>query len=278
MKVWKIAAFSNSGVGGNPAGVVVAKILPSAPVMQKIAADVGFSETVFAARAPNGESYRTRYFSPETEVPFCGHATIALGAVLGRMYGPKVYPLTLNNAEISVESWVEEDTMQVALQSPSTHSKKLDEQSVSDLLTLFSLAPSDLDERLSPARIHGGSDHLFLAVNDRRTLTRLSYDLQRGKAFMHTQKVATIMLVYARDDQSFDVRNAFASAGVFEDPATGAAASAFSGYLRDIGWPHQGQIHITQGEDMGMKSLITAQIPSEKGTSIRISGSAREMG
>jgi len=44
--------------------------------MQDIAADVGFSETVFAA--PQGDGWVARYFSPETEVPFCGHATTTL--------------------------------------------------------------------------------------------------------------------------------------------------------------------------------------------------------
>jgi PhzF family phenazine biosynthesis protein len=46
--------------------------------MQKVAADVGYSESVFAA--PVGDAWRVRYFAPEVEVNFCGHATIALGA------------------------------------------------------------------------------------------------------------------------------------------------------------------------------------------------------
>jgi PhzF family phenazine biosynthesis protein len=47
--------------------------------MQRIAADVGYSETVFAT--PEQDRWRIRYFAPEAEVEFCGHATIALGAV-----------------------------------------------------------------------------------------------------------------------------------------------------------------------------------------------------
>ena len=52
----------------------------------------------------------------------------------------------------------------------------------------------------------------------------------------------------------------FAAGGLVEDPATGAAAAAFAGYLRDLGWPHGGAIDIVQGEDMGFKSLIHAEI------------------
>ena len=51
--------------------------------MQRIAAEVGYSETAFAMR--DGDRWRVRYFSPEAEVPFCGHATIALGAALAVM-------------------------------------------------------------------------------------------------------------------------------------------------------------------------------------------------
>lgn len=74
MDVLKIAAFSDGNSGGNPAGVVIADNLPNDQEMQRIAAKVGFSETAFAM--PSGTSWRVRYFSPESEVPFCGHATI----------------------------------------------------------------------------------------------------------------------------------------------------------------------------------------------------------
>ena len=64
---------------------------------------------------------------------------------------------------------------------------------------------------------------------------------------------------------------------MYEDPATGAAAAALAGYLRDLGWPHGGAIDIVQGEDMGMKSLLRAEILPVAGESIRVSGTARLM-
>jgi PhzF family phenazine biosynthesis protein len=71
--------------------------------------------------------------------------------------------------------------------------------------------------------------------------------------------------------------NPFASGGVYEDPATGAATAALGGYLRDLGWPHGGVIDIIQGEDMGQRSLLRAEIPPEPGSAIRVSGTARLM-
>ncbi|HIC1809240.1 TPA: PhzF family phenazine biosynthesis protein, partial [Klebsiella variicola] len=84
-------------------------------------------------------------------------------------------------------------------------------------------------------------------------------------------------LVYVEGEQIFHTRNPFAYGGVYEDPATGAASAAFAGYLRDINWPHGGSIDLIQGEDMGMRSLIRAEIADELGSSIRVSGQARLM-
>jgi PhzF family phenazine biosynthesis protein len=105
----------------------------------------------------------------------------------------------------------------------------------------------------------------------------MRYDFARGRALMEEAGLITIALVAAENPQLFHVRNAFAAGGVVEDPATGAAAAAFAGYLRDIGWPHQGVIDIVQGEDMGMRSLIRAEIDTPIGGSIRVSGTARIM-
>ncbi len=130
---------------------------------------------------------------------------------------------------------------------------------------------------MPPAKIHGGADHLVLALTDRTDLSAMSYDLDAGRALMREHGLVTIMLVHIRSNTDFDVRNAFASGGVLEDPATGAAAAAFAGYLRDLGWPHQNRIRIIQGEDMGAKSVIEAEFSDEPGRSIRISGATRNM-
>ncbi|HET9902021.1 MAG TPA: PhzF family phenazine biosynthesis isomerase, partial [Actinomycetes bacterium] len=80
--VHRLAAFSADPAGGNPAGVVPDARGLSDRDMLQIAADVGYSETAFLVDAGNGR-YDVRYFSPLAEVPFCGHATIASGVLLG---------------------------------------------------------------------------------------------------------------------------------------------------------------------------------------------------
>ncbi|KJC50318.1 PhzF family phenazine biosynthesis protein [Bradyrhizobium sp. LTSP849] len=273
--VLRIAAFSDGSRGGNPAGVWIGDVLPDASTMQAIAAEVGFSETAFAA--PEGEAWRVRYFSPLMEVPFCGHATIALGAALAHRYGDRSFGLHLNDAVISVSGQRDGSTIAAALQSPPTRSAPLDASLRDELLDLFGYTASDLDPKLLPAKIHGGADHAVLALRSRDALARMTYQFERGRALMDKAGLVTIALVTVETARLFHVRNAFAAGGVVEDPATGAAAAAFAGYLRDIGWPHGGAIDIVQGEDMGARSLIRAEIGEIAGGSIRVSGTARFM-
>jgi PhzF family phenazine biosynthesis protein len=275
MKVLKIAAFSDGDTGGNPAGVAICDVLPDASDMQAIAAQVGFSETAFAV--PSGPGWRVRYFSPESEVPFCGHATIALGAALALRHGDGVFALTLNHAEITVEGGRSGDGVAAALQSPPNRSRPAAPAIVAEALGLFGYTLDDLDPRIPPAVAHGGADHLVLALRSRAALAAMKYDLDAGRRLMNRESLVTILLAYSESAQRFHTRNPFASGGVYEDPATGAATAAFAGYLRDIAWPHGGVIDIVQGEDMGVPSRLRAEISPEPRSSIRVSGTARFM-
>ncbi|WP_095200792.1 PhzF family phenazine biosynthesis protein [Mesorhizobium carmichaelinearum] len=275
MNVLKIAAFSDGNTGGNPAGVLIGDVLPDAAEMQRLAAEVGFSETAFAA--PDGDNWRVRYFSPESEVPFCGHATIALGAALVRQFGDGIFPLTLNQASITVEGFRDGANVAAALQSPPTRSKPAPPQLIAEALALFGYATTDLDPAIPPALIHGGADHLVLALKSREALAAMRYDLKAGQILMRREGLVTILLAHAETPRLFHTRNPFASGGVYEDPATGASTAAFAGYLRDIRWPHGGAIDVVQGEDMAMRSRLHADIPAETGSSIRVSGTARMM-
>ena len=280
--ILRIAAFSDGFEGGNPAGVWLGSALPPADEMQRMAHAVGFSETAFAAPAgeagEEGGGWRVRYFSPASEVPFCGHATIALGAALAGAHGDGVFALTLNQAAITVEGRREASGLvSAALQSPPTFSRPADPALVTAALALFGYGEDDLDPRIPPGFAHAGANHLVLALDRREWLAAMRYDLEAGRALMAAHGLTTIVLAWAEGPQLFHTRNPFAIGGVYEDPATGAGTAALAGYLRDIGWPHGGAIDVVQGEDMGMRSRLHAAIGAAAGGSIRVSGTARFM-
>jgi PhzF family phenazine biosynthesis protein len=218
-----------------------------------------------------------RYFAPEIEVPFCGHATIALGAALALAHGDGTFTLHLNDSRITVTGQRKDAVLMAALQSPPTRSAPAPQSLLQVALDLFSYNAADLDRRLPPAIAEAGARHLVLALKSRQALAGMHYDLEHGRRFMTANRIVTVSLVHAETDTLFHARNPFAAGGVYEDPATGAAAAALAWYLRDLGWPHGGTIEVLQGQDMGVPSRLRAEITSEAGASIRVSGAARLM-
>ena len=269
MTVQKLASFTREGQGGNPAGVLLADLLPAAEDMQRVAAEVGYSETAFAA--PEGPGWRVRYFAPEGEVPFCGHATIALGAALGQAHGAAIYPLHLNDTEISVEAYEEGGTWGARLVSPPTRHSLADPDLLTEAMSLFGLTRDDLDPLIPAAKVHGGADHLALALARGDSVTAMAYDFDAGAAFMQRYGFVTVTLFHRVASDLIHARNAFAGHGVYEDPATGAAAAALAGYLRDSG-VQSGPFRVLQGQEMGRPSELWVSPRQGRGEPIEIAG------
>ncbi|MEO8243271.1 MAG: PhzF family phenazine biosynthesis isomerase [bacterium] len=278
MDIQRIAAFAEAGLGGNPAGVVIGDTLPSRDDMQRVAREVGYSETAFAAPAPGG--WTVRYFAPEGEVAFCGHATIALGCALGQRFGPGRYGLALSGADISVEVAEGVAGWRATLTSPPTWSRAMPRGMVVALLALFDWDAEVLDAGLRPHLAHGGVTHGVLALHDRAVLAAMDYDFEGMRALMLAEGLTTISLLFCESPLVFVARNAFASGGVVEDPATGAAAAALGGLLVDLDWPGLqggGRFVIRQGEDMGAPSRIEVEVSGHKGAPVRVSGGSLDL-
>ncbi|MBI3168577.1 MAG: PhzF family phenazine biosynthesis protein [Chloroflexi bacterium] len=273
--VLKLAAFSKNGQGGNPAGVAFYDEMPSAAEMMSIAKEVGYSETAFLVK--QGDGWRVRYFAPELEVPFCGHATIALGAALGERFGEGTYKLYLNDSQISVRAEKSVNGMSSTLQSPETWSKDAPQDFVEKVFAGFDLDQSQLDTKFPIRLAGGGAKHLIMFVKDRAILANMKYDFDTVRALMMDEGLITISLLWNESESLFHSRNPFAAGGVYEDPATGAAAAALAGYLRDIGWKGAKTFTILQGEDMGVPSRLTVSYTPKAGESVSVSGEVRHI-
>lgn len=84
MDIYVVDSFTDAAFRGNPAGVVLLDAPAKANWMQAVAAEMKHSETAFVVPggAP-GEPKPLRWFTPESEVDLCGHATLATAHVLG---------------------------------------------------------------------------------------------------------------------------------------------------------------------------------------------------
>ena len=267
--LYRRAAFTDNPDGGNPAGVWIGENLPTVNVMQRIAAEVGYSETAFVAPT-HGQNRTVRYYSPEMEVSFCGHATIATGVVLGETEGDGMYRLETAVGEVPVTVHTEGGIREASLTSVAPKHASISDETVEEVLSAIGWKFADVDGFIPPAKAYAGAWHLVLAVEDPRRLAELKYDFERLKSIMLRENLTTLQLVWRESAAVFHSRNPFPVGGVVEDPATGAAAAALGGYLREAGLIQTpATVLIRQGEAMGRPSRLTVEIPVTGGIIVR---------
>ncbi|QMW66307.1 PhzF family phenazine biosynthesis protein [Mumia sp. ZJ1417] len=274
-EILRYTAFSDDPAGGNPAGVVLDATGMSADEMRATAADVGYSETAFLVpRDGDGRTYDVRYFAPASEVAFCGHATVATAVALADRIGPGPLAFHTPAGEIAVDTVARGGRLWATLTSVEPQVEPADADLVDDVLDALGWSRDDLDPRYPLSRANAGVWHLVLVTRTRERLARLSYDLPRLAALMREADLTTLQLVWPDHFGTFQSRNPFPVGGVFEDPATGAAAAAFGAYLAHHGLvASDAAFSIEQGVDMGRPSLIHVNLSPDT-SRVRVSGKA----
>ncbi|GAA3098460.1 oxidoreductase [Streptosporangium carneum] len=273
MEVLRYTAFTHDPEGGNPAGVVLDAGGLSEAEMLAVAAEVGYSETAFLTeRDDERRAFRVRYFAPEAEVAFCGHATIATAVAMAERIGVGRLLFETNAGEVAVDTEVVDDTLLATLTSVPTRSRPAKEEELDETLAALGWSREDLDPAFPPHVAFGGVEHLVLAAASRERLADLDYDFDALRSVMTGHGWTTVDLFWRENDQRFHSRNPFPVGGVVEDPATGAAAAAFGGYLRVLG-TGSAEFTVIQGVDMGRPSTLKVSIASPDGRT-RVSGGA----
>ncbi|MBK3643300.1 PhzF family phenazine biosynthesis protein [Streptomyces sp. MBT33] len=275
MEILRYVAFSTDPAGGNPAGVVLDATGVDDAAMLAAAAEVGYSETAFVVPSQDG-ALDVRYFSPLAEVPFCGHATIATAVAHAERHGTGRLELRTKAGPVTVTTDRTADgTLVATLVSVAPRSVPVPEADLAELLAILGWAAEDLDPALPPRVAFAGAWHPVLAAADRERLAELRYDMGALAALMDRRGWTTVDLVWRESPTVFHARNPFPPGGVVEDPATGAAAAALGGYLRELGLvATPATVTVHQGADMGRPSTITVTVPAEPGTGIGVAGAA----
>jgi PhzF family phenazine biosynthesis protein len=274
MEILRYAAFSTDPAGGNPAGVVLDATGVADARMQAIAAEVGYSETAFLVPLGDGR-FTVRYFSPRAEVPFCGHATIATAVAHAERHGAGGLRLDTRAGLVEVSTDRRPDgTTTATLISVEPQTRPLADDDLAALLAALSWTRDDLDAGLPPRVAFAGAWHPIVAAASRERLADLDYDMAALAALMAERDWTTIDLVHRESALVFHARNPFPPGGVVEDAATGAAAAAFGGYLRELGLvTPPATVTVHQGHDMGRPSLLTVAVPAGSG-GIAVTGTA----
>jgi PhzF family phenazine biosynthesis protein len=265
-EVLRYAAFTDDPAGGNPAGVVLDADGMSDDEMLAVAAEVGFSETAFVSSNGGEREFELRYFSPEKEIDFCGHATIAAAVAMGAD-GELVFHTRAGEVRIDAGGG------KATLTSVEPSTSPLEPADLVELLAILSWSPQDLDPALPPRVAYAGVYHPVIAAVSRTRLHGLDYAFARLQRLMLDRDWTTVQLIHRESDALFHARDPFPPGGVVEDPATGAAAAAFGGYLRELGLiAPPADFTIVQGEDMGRRSVLEVRVRPSGG--IEVSGKA----
>ncbi len=277
-EILRYAAFTANGRGGNPAGVVLdARGLADADMLA-IAADLGYSETAFVIEPLDDSGHaRVRYFAPLQEVPFCGHATIATAAAMAERGAPVELTFQTEAGPVGVRTARSGDGVTAELTSVAPGVEEARPALVSDALAALRWSYEDLDPDWPASVADAGARHLVLVTRTRERLADLDYDFDRLAELMRLENLITLQLIWPESPTRFHSRNPFAGSGVVEDPATGAAAAAFGGYLRHLGKvAAEAEFTISQGVDMGAPSELTVRlVPGDP--RIRVGGYARPL-
>ncbi len=211
-QIFQVDAFATRRFEGNPAAVMPLDEFLSDATLQAIAAENNLAETAFLVR--EGADYRLRWFTPTTEVPLCGHATLASAAVvmerLDRKRNTVVFhtlsgPLTVNRT----------DTRYV-MNFPARPSEPI--SSVPGLADALGVVPVEvLANAFNYMALLESEEIVRELVPDMAAIARID---RPG------------VIVTARGDEAYDfVSRYFAPAkGIPEDPVTGAAHCMLAPY------------------------------------------------
>jgi PhzF family phenazine biosynthesis protein len=274
--VLRYAAFTTDPAGGNPAGIVLDAVDATAGEMLAVAADVGYAETAFVVDTAHGAERRfgLRYFSPHAEVPFCGHATVATAVALAERLGEGPFTFQTPVGVVALDTSLTGAVPTASFTSVEPAVEELPDATLSEVLDLLGLRRSDLDADHPPRLAAAGNPHPVLVLRDGPTFDGFRFDPVRARQVLDAHGwPATVSVLHRPEPGVFEARNLFPVGDITEDPATGSAAAAFGGYLRELRLVDPpARVTILQGRHVGRPGVLTVDVPARGG--IVVTGSA----
>jgi trans-2,3-dihydro-3-hydroxyanthranilate isomerase len=245
-----VDVFTDHVLAGNPLAVFTdARDIPE-HLLQAIAREINFSETVFCYPAESNGHARIRIFTPASEVPFAGHPTLGTAFVLAAPMQIGSITLETGSGDITVELERDEGGRIVfgRMSQPIPRIETFPESE--ELLVALGLERSELPVEL----YDNGIRHVFIGLGSEKEVAALDPDSKTLAAFGPIG-----VNCFAGSGLSWKTRCFVPELGVSEDPATGSAAGPLALHLARHGLvPFGAQIEISQGTEVGRPSTLYA--------------------
>lgn len=289
-KFYTSDVFTKQRFGGNPLAVFPDARGLSGEQMQTIAREFNLSETVFVLPPSDpANSFVLRIFTPAMELPFAGHPTIGAALMLlelgmieledGKQSLRLEERVGLIRVDISAPAGELASAVLTAAQLPEVGPPP---PSNGELAQLLSLQEDDIvTGRFAPEAVSCGVGFLFVPLRNLDALGRARMNLTIWEKLLKDYWAPHVYLFTTETGQEGITARArmFAPAmAIVEDPATGAAASAFAGYLAARDGQRDGTLNwtILQGVEMGRPSTLylSADLSDGALSAVRVAGNA----
>ncbi len=276
-------SFTYENSGGNGAGVIILEHEIKDSEKQKIAVEIGLSETAFIKQIDE-TNFDVSFFTPLCEVELCGHATIAAffylgleGIIKGLNETKKVYQRTKAGV-LEIEISFKESIPQYVLmqQSEPEIFEELEGLDVAKIARSLNIEESliGLDGYdIKPAIVSTGLKDIIIPVKSRDVLNSIQSDLKMIEE-ISVEKGVVGYHVYSMEGNHFFARNFAPAVGINEECATGTSNGALGSllFMKKI---TRGIMEVIQGESMKQKSLIFVQVSeNDHILDVRVGGKA----
>ncbi|KAJ6139411.1 hypothetical protein N7471_005897 [Penicillium samsonianum] len=283
-RLYQIDSFTRERFTGNPAGVVPDATGLSDVQMQAIAREMNVSETAFIFPDNASSDMTVRFFTPTTEVPICGHATVAAhwvrayeGAADGtynQNTGAGILPVAIERGNGgATRIWMTQRPAE--FKAPVEDTVKDEIRSALGVAELSAIGPVQI--------VSTGHSKVMVPLPSISILQGLKPDLA-ALSRISEQIGCNGFFAFVLADPAEDVfahGRMFAPAiGIPEDPVTGNACGPLGAYLVQHGIValdegKKVEITVRQGEAMGRPGLVNTEIRRVGGTlGVRIAGEA----
>lgn len=219
LTVYQVDAFVADGLQGNPAGVCITSTPLNSDIMQRIASDVGLSETAFLAL----DSMQLRWFTPKVEVNLCGHGTLATAHLLHEIGLLTSQDMTFHTLSGELNALIGQHGISLVFPAAELIAcQPLDAR----LLEYLGIAINDVVY----SAMFGAKQ--LIVLDDEQQVLRLSPNFSGLASLVGRGVVVTAKSQHPQ----FDIVSRYFApwVGVNEDPVTGSAHCALAVYWRDV--------------------------------------------
>ncbi|CAH9050595.1 putative isomerase YddE [Pseudoalteromonas sp. CIP111854] len=251
LKINIIDAFTDKQFKGNSAAVIITKTWLTNELMQSIASENNLSETAYIVKI--ADQYHLKWFSPLTEIEFCGHATLAASYVLFSQ-NPKAESLKLYADSVGEMTVIKTPDGRIEMDFPNRKPHEIES------------VPAQLIDGLSikPDKVLKNNQAYFAIYNNAEDVLAVTQDKQK---LMQLGPLDVVVTALSHGKYDFISRYFWPANGGDEDPVTGSIHTGLAPY-----WAQQlGKTSLVAYQASKRGGVLYCEIESER---VLISGYA----